>query len=123
MINGSPVTVEGGVNNLLDPEFDLRVSSPQLDVDKFLTQFLPEKKLPFTGLTQLDFSITGQAANRMEAFGQIDHVRLYGFDIEHRLKFAGFKVEQVIVRDFDLREIGRYSMNHASGSELFLCVK
>ena len=48
---------------LLNPEFDLRISSRQLDVDKFLTQFLPEKKLPFTGFTQLDFSITGQASD------------------------------------------------------------
>ena len=63
MINGSPVKLEGGFRNLLNPEFDLRISSRHLDVDKFFTQFLPEKKLPFTGLTQLDFSITGHAAN------------------------------------------------------------
>ncbi|MCH8954122.1 translocation/assembly module TamB domain-containing protein [candidate division KSB1 bacterium] len=63
MINGSPVKIEGRIRNLLDPEFDLRISSQQLDVDKFLTHFLPEKKLPFAGFAQLDFSITKKIAN------------------------------------------------------------
>ena len=58
---------------------------------------------------------------RLEAFGQKDHVRLYGFDIETRLTSAGFGVEQVITRDFDLQTIGHYGLNHVSSSEHYLC--
>ncbi len=58
---------------------------------------------------------------RLQAFGQVDHVRLYGFDIEERLHESGFKVETVLVRDFDLQTIGRHSLNHASSAEIFLC--
>lgn len=60
-------------------------------------------------------------SGRLEAFGQADHVRLYGLDIEQRLKESGFNVETILVRSFDLRTIGRHSLNHATTGELFLC--
>ena len=72
--------------------------------------------------TYEDFSITAPE-EREEAFGQTDHVRLYGLDIEDRLKAAGFRVETLLVRDFDLRTIGRHSLNHVSSPELYLCFK
>jgi len=37
---------------------------------------------------------------RTRAFGQFDHVRLYGRDYGERLKAAGFKVEVVVQEDF-----------------------
>jgi SAM-dependent methyltransferase len=42
--------------------------------------------------TYEDFSIT-DPAEREQAFGQSDHVRIYGMDYVTRLKCAGFKVE------------------------------
>lgn len=72
--------------------------------------------------TYEDFSIDTREG-RLEAFGQIDHVRLYGLDIVDRLEAAGFKVETRRVRDFDLREIGVYGLSHPSSAELFLCTK
>jgi SAM-dependent methyltransferase len=71
-------------------------------------------------ITLEDPTIT-TAEGRRRAFGQTDHVRLYGLDIEERLKESGFKVETILVRDFDLQTIGRHSLNHASSGELFLC--
>ena len=73
-------------------------------------------------VTYEDPGITSPEA-RLEAFGQHDHVRLYGFDVKDRLEAAGLRVEMVIVRDFDLATIGRYSLNHVSSSELYLCSK
>jgi SAM-dependent methyltransferase len=59
--------------------------------------------------------------DRLEAFGQADHVRLYGLDVEERLRESGFKVETILVRNFDPRTIGRHGLNHATTGELFLC--
>ncbi|TIX95984.1 MAG: methyltransferase domain-containing protein [Mesorhizobium sp.] len=59
--------------------------------------------------------------SRIEKFGQMDHVRLYGFDIEDRLKAAGFNVEMITARDFDPRDVGRYGLNHLTTGELFVC--
>ncbi|WP_292513343.1 class I SAM-dependent methyltransferase [Mesorhizobium sp.] len=58
---------------------------------------------------------------RLEKFGQNDHVRLYGLDIEDRLKAAGFNVEMITSRDFDPRDVGRYGLNHLTTGELFIC--
>lgn len=60
---------------------------------------------------------------RLEAFGQADHVRLYGLDIEDRLKSAGFEVECVTSRDFDPRVVGKHGMDHLTTRELFFCKK
>lgn len=60
---------------------------------------------------------------RLEAFGQIDHVRLYGLDIEDRLNSAGFDVECVTSRDFDPRVVGTHGMDHLTTRELFFCTK
>ncbi|MFQ5824164.1 MAG: translocation/assembly module TamB domain-containing protein [bacterium] len=57
-INGSPTKLEGQIKNLLEPKFDLHLTSQQIDVDKFLSQFLPEKKLPFKGTTIVDLTIS-----------------------------------------------------------------
>jgi SAM-dependent methyltransferase len=62
-------------------------------------------------------------AERERLFYQQDHVRLYGEDIEERLAAAGFHVEVVRTSDFDPVEIGRYSLNHISTNEIFLCRK
>jgi len=61
--------------------------------------------------------------DRLEHFGRGDHVRLYGFDIEERIEEVGFRVETIITRDFDPREVARYGLNNLTTSELFLCYR
>ena len=61
--------------------------------------------------------------DRQIAFGQEDHLRIYGLDIEERLKEAGFVVEAVrYAHFFDDDEIERYALRNATGiSEIFFC--
>lgn len=57
--------------------------------------------------TYEDFSITSPA-DRREAFGQDDHVRICGLDYADRLTQAGFVVESLsVTQEFTPREIGR----------------
>ena len=64
---------------------------------------LPEKTLE-------DKSIT-QPKDREKAFGQDDHVRLYGKDYADRLRSAGFKVtEDLIVEQLEEKEVLRYAL-------------
>jgi hypothetical protein len=69
-VNGSPTRVEGVIKNLIAPELDLRLTSQQLDVDKFLKQFLPEKSVPLRGLSQIDLTFT-DSFNRPQIAGAI----------------------------------------------------
>lgn len=62
-INGSPTILTGKIKNILDPEFDLRLTSDKLYVHKFLSQFAPQKHFPFTGATSLDLFITETVQN------------------------------------------------------------
>jgi len=57
-VNGSPTEITGRILNLLNPRLDLRMTSRRFDVEKFLSEFLPEKKYPFAGLASFDLSIT-----------------------------------------------------------------
>lgn len=78
-INGSPTEITGRINNLLDPHFDLRLRSRKFDVEKFLDQFLPEKKLPFKGVTALDVAVTDAFATpRIQGTLASDHLQFYG---------------------------------------------
>lgn len=64
---------------------------------------LPEK-------TYEDASITSAAA-REQAFGQSDHVRLYGKDYGRRLEAAGFRVdENRYVEKLPAEEVERYAL-------------
>lgn len=57
-------------------------------------------------------------AARFDAYGQADHVRLYGMDYHERLKIAGFNVEVLdIVRNYPKK----YGLN--PNEKLFLCRK
>lgn len=71
--------------------------------------------------TYEDPSVT-TVEGRKEAFGQHDHVRIYGPDIKNRLKDVGFKVNFVRTRDFlGEDEIARYGLR--SHEHLFHCLK
>lgn len=59
---------------------------------------------------------------RMRVFGQFDHVRLYGDDIEERLEDAGFTVTRVRpVHSFNPEELKRFGLER--GGNLFVCAK
>jgi SAM-dependent methyltransferase len=53
-----------------------------------------------------DFSITTEE-DKLKAFGQIDHVRIYGQDYTDRLKSVGFKVERINISN----EFSKYGLN------------
>lgn len=58
--------------------------------------------------TYEDFSIV-KPEDRVKAFGQSDHVRIYGLDYKDRLKNAGFDVTiNDFVNDFTQDEIAKY---------------
>lgn len=68
-------------------------------------------QVPVAGAhTVEDPSITSAAA-RLQAFGQEDHVRLYGMDVTNRLEEAGFSVTVLRARElFDRREVLRFGI-------------
>jgi len=60
--------------------------------------------------TYEDYSITSPEG-REKAFGQNDHVRLYGLDYKDRLKKIGFEVkEDDFVKSFSQEELFRYGL-------------
>ncbi|MBC8205374.1 MAG: glycosyltransferase [FCB group bacterium] len=61
------------------------------------------------------------AGERLKAFGQEDHVRIYGRDYLERIKLAGFKLELVnILDDFTPNEIKLYGLRD---EKIFHCLK
>ncbi len=54
---------------------------------------------------------------REKAFGQYDHVRIYGQDFTERLKKSGFKVERINIS----KEFEKYGLN--PDEDLFICSK
>jgi SAM-dependent methyltransferase len=60
---------------------------------------------------------------RLQAFGQSDHVRIYGPDYIDRLRDAGFKVEMTRVTDLVARDdVSLMGLGPLSG-EIYLCTK
>ena len=71
--------------------------------------------------TYEDFSIT-DPKERERAFGQYDHVRVYGMDYIERLKLAGFEVNQInYTSEFTGNEI--FSNGFQKGEDIFICSK
>lgn len=72
-------------------------------------------------VTYEDFSIT-DPTERERAFGQYDHVRVYGNDYENRLKNAGFQVKREnYTSEFSDEEIFKYGF--MKGEDIFFCTK
>ena len=67
-----------------------------------------------------DESIRGEEA-RLEAYGQEDHVRLYGRDLFSRLQSAGF-VSKVLEHDAALKDYGA-SLYGVNRREPFICME
>lgn len=73
--------------------------------------------------TYEDFSIR-TPAGRLAAFGQDDHVRIYGLDVIDRLKEVGFEVERLVVSDLlSDRQARRMELLGRDTEELFICRK
>ena len=71
--------------------------------------------------TYEDFTITS-LEKRKEAFGQSDHVRIYGKDYLLRLKSAGFIVkEDAFIKKFSNDEIDKYVLDR--DEIIFFCTK
>ena len=71
--------------------------------------------------TYEDFSIT-DPKEREQAFGQYDHVRVYGMDYIERLKLAGFQVNQInYTSEFNGNEI--FSNGFQKDEDIFICSK
>ncbi|MBN1646413.1 MAG: methyltransferase domain-containing protein [Spirochaetales bacterium] len=69
-----------------------------------------------------DPSIT-DPAERLKAFGQEDHVRLYGPDYIDRLREAGFRVKVYSVKDLDSRpDVVKTGLASSTG-DIFYCTK
>ena len=65
---------------------------------------------PLPETTYEDTSITNPKA-REKAFGQRDHVRLYGKDYIERLKAAGFDAEEIwLSKEMDEKEVLKYAL-------------
>lgn len=70
-----------------------------------------------------DPSITDEK-ERLEAFGQSDHVRRYGRDYRDRLEAAGFHVFCYAPDDkLNPDQIERYGLNNIIEENLFFCIK
>jgi len=68
-----------------------------------------------------DFSIT-DPKEREKAFGQYDHVRVYGNDYQDRLETAGFKVNKDnYISSFSEEDVFRFGF--MKGEDIFFCTK
>ncbi len=74
-INGSETELTGIIKNILHPELNLRLHSSKLNVKQFLTRLLPQKELPFSGLTEIDVTI-GNTINNPEITGRLTSTNL-----------------------------------------------
>jgi SAM-dependent methyltransferase len=76
-------------------------------------------------LTYEDDSITTEE-ERIKHFGQYDHVRIYGLDIEDRLKSVGFKIERIDLTEVVDEKTSLYLglINHSGVKDFtFKCTK
>jgi len=71
--------------------------------------------------TYEDFSIV-DPKEREKAFGQYDHVRVYGLDYIERLRLAGFTVNQInYTSEFSENEL--FYNGFQKGEDIFICTK
>lgn len=77
---------------------------------------------PSRSQTYEDKKITS-AEDRALAFGQADHVRIYGKDFSDRLKSSGFAVNSIRAQDLaPQQELTRLGLTAASGN-IYVCQK
>ena len=73
--------------------------------------------------TYEDPSIT-QPEEREKAFGQNDHVRVYGRDYVDRLYDTGFSVTTTYAKDFlNESDMEKFGLNNGAAGEIYFCTK
>ena len=83
-VNGSPITIEGTIVNIAHPQFNVKLKSSQFNIDSFLSQYLPEKRYPFSGLADIDFSVKGAFDNPIiQGFVRCDSVGFFNKRLRH----------------------------------------
>lgn len=113
-INGSPTRVEGVIKNLLAPELELRLSSQEFDIEKFLRTYLPNKRIPVKGSGQieLDFSesfASPQIAGVIKADSLwVSGFKFSGLETKAELKNLALKFEDIAasLRNADISGAG-----------------
>ena len=123
-INGSPTKLEGQINDLLDPKFELRLTSNQLDVGTFLAQFLPDKSLPFSGISTFDVLISQSLSNPLiQGSLKADSLRIltkHFSDIKVDLNFKDLSLnfQNISARIDDVHFSGLGSLEFSSPDKL-----
>ncbi|MDT8321614.1 MAG: alginate lyase family protein [Xanthomonadales bacterium] len=79
-------------------------------------------QVPLRGPTTYEDPAITTPEGRLEAFGQEDHVRLYGMDIRERLQAAGLEVE-LVYPTRDLPEAESKAINAGRGQCLIVCTR
>ena len=76
--------------------------------------------VPISGDQTFEDPAVTDSAERLRLFGQEDHVRTYGFDVQERLSEAGFSVSRFTFSDVSAGMSECYGLHEDS---LFLCAK
>ena len=79
--------------------------------------------VPIYGATTYENPEVKSPAERLKHFKQEDHVRLYGLDIENRLRDTGFKVDVLHVSNIPLESVKSQVLEYPSTKEIFICIK
>ena len=79
--------------------------------------------VPIYGATTYENPEARSPAERLKHFRQEDHVRLYGLDIESRLRQTGFEVDVLRLSDIPVESVRLHALEYPSTKEIFLCTK
>jgi len=80
-------------------------------------------QVPVSGAKTMEDSSLTTDAQRLKAFLQEDHVRLYGLDLAKRIEAAGFECEVLSTANLPLSDQTLYSLNTPFFREVFFCRK
>lgn len=79
--------------------------------------------VPIYGATTYENPEVKSPAERLKHFKQEDHVRLYGLDIEDRLRDAGFEVDVLHLSSMQVERITSHVLEYPSTREIFVCTR
>lgn len=63
--NGSPLTISGKMENILDPQLDLSILCSRFDIPAFFQNAIPKSRISLSGKAQFGMHITGPLNNSM----------------------------------------------------------
>lgn len=104
IINGSLTTLKGKIINLLDPRLELQLSSNSVDIQKFLSEFSPEKFLPIEGNAQVTLDIQNSIL-KPEIQGNIDAsaIRIFNSPIQNVHTGLAFRNRILTIQNFNAK--------------------